>query len=73
MNNRKESLERMLRRARPDIDVSGVLDRLRETSSDYSRGASEFVVENAGKVILGASAAYLIARGIGRYLGKRKL
>ena len=73
MKNFKESLERLVRRAKPDIDVSHALDRVKTTSTDYSREASEFVMENTGKVILGAAAAYVLARGLGHYLGKRKL
>ena len=73
MKNLKENLENMLSGARPDIDVSETLDRVRETSSDYSRGASEFIVKNTGKVVIGTGVAYVIARGVAHYLGKRKL
>ncbi|OGM03024.1 hypothetical protein A3K72_02525 [Candidatus Woesearchaeota archaeon RBG_13_36_6] len=71
MKNIKESLEGLVSRAKPDIDVSDALDRVKTASTDYSKGASEFVMENTGKVILGAAAAYVIARGVGHYL-KRK-
>lgn len=71
MNDFRESLEGLVSRAKPDIDVSNALDRVKTASTDYSMEASEFVMENTGKVILGAAAAYVIARGVGNYLRRR--
>ena len=72
IRNYKESLDNLVRRARPDIDFPYALERVRSASTSFGEEASEFVVENTGKVILGATAAYAIARGVGHYLRKRR-
>ncbi len=71
MKNIKESLEGLVSRAKPDIDVSDALDRVKTASTDYSKGASEFVMGNTGKVIIGATVAYAVARGVSYYLRRR--